>query len=193
MSIRITIITLFICSNLFGQDSLKVKLAKQAVYNDSIVTKIDKKNFTTPQGGIINCEKMNNNLTVIFRDYFKSINGAIYLHLLSYKHLDSNTIVLTCLTEGHYTPKLEMFIFDNKLNYKNNLILESTFGDAGQFEQYFSSEYINNTFTQSYVNIWEKYDGKKHNQVTDSTVTLISIYGGTLYSMNPHKFQREGN
>ncbi|PCI97561.1 MAG: hypothetical protein COB15_07590 [Flavobacteriales bacterium] len=172
---------------------MKFELSKLAVFNDSIVTKIDKSKFVNSQGYITNCKKLDDKANSIFKDYFKSINGRIYLHLLSFKEFVNGSIVLTCLTEGKYTPKLMMYTFDSKLNFKDHLVLESIFVDAGQYEHYFSSNLKNDLFYGSFVNKWEKFDGKDYHQMTDSTVTIYSINNGLIHSMSPHTFHKEDN
>tara|TARA_B100000809_G_scaffold250009_1_gene281997 strand:+ start:8167 stop:8748 length:582 start_codon:yes stop_codon:yes gene_type:complete len=193
MKTLLIFLNLLSVSFVFGQTEMKMELSKLAVFNDSIVTKIDKSKFVHAQDYIINCKKLDDKANAIFKDYFTSINGRIYLHLLSYKEIENGTIVLTCLTEGNYTPKLMMYTFDSNLNFKSHLILESIIVDVGLYEHYFSSEYKNNAFYGSYVNKWEKFDGKEHHQMTDSTVTIYSINNGLINSMSPHTFLKEDN
>jgi hypothetical protein len=186
------LVFLLIGMNLFAQNSLKSDFKSAAKYPDSVVVEIDKALFVNGRGEIVNCDKLKPELQTPFQSYFKSINGAIPLYLLSYKNISDSIIVLTALREGKYTPILTLFTFDKDFNFIQTLDLESSFVDAGQVEIYRTLDFNQRKFRRSFLTEWEKQIDGQGYTITDSTITTFKLSNsGIIKEIDQEKHQRE--
>ncbi|MCB9360635.1 MAG: hypothetical protein H6587_03275 [Flavobacteriales bacterium] len=177
---------------LSAQDNLQSGFNSVAKYPDSVVVEIDKALFVSEQGYITNCNKLKQELQTPLQPYFKSINGAIPLYLISYKNIGDSIIVLTALREGKYSPILTLFTFDKDFNFVQTLDLESSFVDAGQVEIYKTLDFDQREFRRSFLTEWEKQIDGQGYTITDSTITTFKLSNsGIIQEINQEKHQRE--
>jgi hypothetical protein len=186
------LVFLIVGMNLFAQNSLQLDFKSAAKFPDSVVVEIDKKLFVNGRGEIVNCDKLNQELLIPFKPYFKSINGAIYLYLLSYKSISDNLIILTALREGKYSPILTLFTFDKDFNFIQTFDLESSFVDAGQVEIYKTLDFNQSKLRRSFLTEWEKQIDGQGYTVTDSTITTFKLSNaGIIQEVDQEKHKRE--
>ncbi|MEQ8477281.1 hypothetical protein [Fulvivirga sp.] len=158
---------------------------------DTLYTSIDSSNYDPVNFRLKNCKIIDSKYFSLFSRFSCYENFDTHKHWIqSYKQFNDIT-AMTILCFGKYGPILHLLTFKDS-SLIDEIILESSFVDAGQVEIYTCTGQVGNKFSRSFYTEWETQKEGRWLTISDSTVLTFEISSqGKMDTLNVQNFQKD--